>query len=306
MEQSAAPSLINSMCTNIENNGAPWQYSAADRAKWTENLTLNNEEKTVIKVPMMSEVAASGNTIDILFWVGSASSYDDRAKKISRDFAKILNHAKINYAILGSEETDSGDNAKRAGNEFLYQMQALMNIEVLNNYGIKKIVTCDPHDFNTLKNEYPDLGGHFEVLHHTQLIDELIKAGSITPDKSVFAGKKVTYHDPCYLGRGNKEYDAPRSVLAATACNFTEISRNKSKALCCGAGGTQMFKESEKGNKEVYELRTEDALDTKSEIITAACPLCMTMLTDGIKMKELVGEVQVLDIAEVVAKALKL
>jgi Fe-S oxidoreductase len=306
MEQSAAPSLLNSMCTNIENNGAPWQYSAADRAKWTENITQNDEEKTPVKVPLMSEISAAGKTIDILFWVGSASSYDDRAKKISRDFAKILNHTKINYAILGSEETDSGDNAKRAGNEFLFQMQALTNIEVLNSYGIKKIVTCDPHDFNTLKNEYSDLGGKYEVFHHSQFLDELIKRNIIKINGNPLAGKNVTFHDPCYLGRGNGEYNAPRNILTSVSCNLTEMHRNKSRALCCGAGGTQMFKESEAGNKEVYELRTEDALNVKPNIIATACPLCMTMLTDGIKMKELSGEVQVLDIAEILVKALSL
>ncbi len=304
MEQSAAPSLLNSMCTNIENNGAPWQYSAADRGKWADNLTLNDEAKTPVKVPLMSQIAAAGKNIDILFWVGSASSYDDRAKKISRDFAKILHHAKINFAILGSEESDSGDNAKRAGNEFLFQMQALTNIEVLNSYGIKKIVTCDPHDFNTLKNEYPELGGIYELIHHTQYIDELINLDLIKVTNSPFSGKTITYHDPCYLGRGNGEYNAPRNILKSTSCTLTEMHRNKSRALCCGAGGTQMFKESEPGTKEVYELRTEDALEVQPNIIATACPLCMTMLTDGIKMKELTGEVQILDIAEITVKAL--
>ena len=303
MEESAAPSLINSMSTNIENNGAPWQYSAADRNNWANDLTFNDEAKTPVKVPVMAELE---KTPEYLFWVGSSCAYDDRAKKITRDFAKLLAHTKVDYAVLGTEESDSGEIAKRAGNEFLFQMQAMQNIEVMDSYKVKKIITCDPHEFNTLKNEYSDLGGEYEVIHHTQFIDMLIKEGKITLNDKQFAGKKITFHDPCYLGRGNGEYDAPRNVISKTAGQLTETEKCKSRSLCCGAGGTQMFKEAEPGDKEVYELRTEELLKTKADVIATACPMCMTMMTDGLKMAEMTEKVQVLDIAELVVKSLEL
>ena len=306
LEESKAPALINAMSTNIENNGAPWKYSAADRFNWANDIKikLNGEEKE-IKVPLMSEKFAEGKKPEYLFWVGSTGSYDEGGIEISRNFVKILEYTGTDYACLGTEETDSGDNAKRAGNEFLFQMQALMNIEVLNGYEIKKIITCDPHDFNTLKNEYCNLGGNYEVIHHTQFIKQLIDDGKIKPDKNIYADKKITYHDPCYLGRGNSEYEAPRFTLNKIG-GITEMQRNKSRSLCCGAGGTQMFKEAEKGDKEIYEMRTEDALETNCNIIATACPMCMTMMKDGVKMKNKEQEIEVLDLAEIVVKSLKI
>lgn len=251
----------------------------------------------------MAEFMAEGKKPDILFWVGSAGSYDDRAKKITKAFVKILNKAQINFAVLGTEESSTGDVAKRAGNEFLFQMQALMNIELLNAYEVKRIVTCDPHSFNCLKNEYPGLGGHYDVVHHTQFIKELIDSNKIEVKDSNYKGKRITFHDPCYLGRANSEYDAPRDVLAILNANMQEMKRNKSTALCCGAGGAQMFKEPEKGNKDINELRTEDALETNPDIIATGCPYCMTMMSDGVKVKEKENDIKVLDIAELIANA---
>ena len=305
LEESAAPSLINAMSTNIENNGAPWKYSAADRFNWADKLNFNDENKTEIKVPLMAEKLAEGKTPEYLFWVGSTGAYDEGGVEISKNFAKILEHAGVDYACLGTEETDSGDNAKRAGNEFLFQMQAMMNIEIMNGYEVKKIVSCDPHDYNTLKNEYCDLGGNYEVIHHTQLIQKLIKDGKLKIDPKVFSDKKITFHDPCYLGRGNGEYKAPRFTLNQFG-SITEMKRNKSRSLCCGAGGTQMFKEAEKGDIEVYELRTQDALETGCNIIATACPMCMTMMKDGLKMKDKEKDIEVMDIAEIVVKSIGL
>jgi len=259
-----------------------------------------------IEIPVMADLSAQKKQPDYLFWVGSAGSYDDRAKKISQAFVKILEYTKTNYAVLGNEETDSGDSARRAGNEFLFQMQAMQVIETLNAYNIQKIVTCDPHDYNVIKNEYPELGGTYEVYHHTEFIEQLIKDGKITLSKSSFHNQKLTYHDPCYLGRGNNIYDAPRFIINKLSINFEEMDRNKSRSLCCGGGGAQMFKEAEPGNKEIYELRTEDALKTSSDIIVTACPLCMLMFNDGLKLKEKEQEIEVLDIAELVTKNLNL
>ena len=254
-------------------------------------------------VPTMAEMMSQGKTPDILFWVGSAGSYDDRAKKITKAFVKILNKANVNFAVLGTEESATGDLAKRAGNEFLFQMQAFMNIEVLNAYEVKRIVTCDPHSYNCLKNEYPELGGNYEVLHHTQFIKQLIDSKVIQIENNTFSGKRITFHDPCYLGRANSEYLAPRDVLAVLNANLVEMKRSKSTALCCGAGGAQMFKEPEKGNKDINELRTEDALETKPDIIATGCPYCMTMMSDGVKVKEKENEIQVMDVAELIASA---
>jgi len=306
LEESAAPSLINAMSTNIENNGAPWKYSAADRFNWANNLTIKeNGEEREIKVPLMSEKFAEGKKPEYLFWVGSAGSYDEGGIEISRNFAKILDYAKVDYACLGTEETDSGDNAKRAGNEFLAQMQAMMNIELMNGYEVKKIITCDPHDFNTLKNEYPELGGNYEVMHHTQFIKQLIEDGKLNVNSEVLGGKKITFHDPCYLGRGNSEYDAPRFTLNKIG-TISEPERTKSRSLCCGAGGTQMFKEAEKGDKEIYELRTEQLLETGCNLIATACPMCMTMMKDGVKMLDKEKDIEVMDIAEIVVKSLNI
>lgn len=254
-------------------------------------------------VPTMAELAAAGKQPDILFWVGSAGSYDDRAKKITKAFVKILNKAAVNFAVLGTEESSTGDVAKRAGNEFLFQMQALMNIELLNAYQIKRIVTCDPHSFNCLKNEYPSLGGKYEVFHHTQFIKQLIDSNKLDIKESDYKGKQITFHDPCYLGRANSEYEAPREVLNTLNANLVEMKRSKATALCCGAGGAQMFKEPEKGDKDINELRTEDALQTNPEIIATACPYCMTMMSDGVKVKEKEQQIKVLDIAELIASS---
>ncbi len=267
---------------------------------------MSTENKRKIKVRTMAEMADDGKKPEYLFWVGSAGSYDDRAKKITRDFVKILEHAKVDYAVLGTEEIDTGDNARRAGNEFLFQMQAMQNIEVLNSYEVKKIVTCDPHDYNTLKNEYCDLGGNYEVYHHTQLIKKLINENKLKINDTELTGKKITYHDPCYLGRGNNEYEAPRFILKQLKSSLVEMNRNKSRSLCCGAGGAQMFKEAEKGDKEIYELRTEDALEVKPDIIATSCPFCMTMIMDGLKMKDMQKAAEVLDIAEIIVRSKKL
>lgn len=254
-------------------------------------------------VPTMAEMMAQGKQPEILFWVGSAGSYDDRAKKITRAFVKILNAAQVNFAVLGTEESATGDLAKRAGNEFLFQMQAMMNIEILNAYEIKKIVTCDPHSFNCLKNEYPGLGGNYEVIHHTQFINELINEGKLQFSENTYKGKRITFHDPCYLGRANKIYDAPREVLQKTTATIVEMKRSKAKGLCCGAGGAQMFKEPEKGDMDVNVLRTRDAMETNPNIIATGCPYCNTMLTDGVKFSHKENEIKVLDIAELIANA---
>ena len=264
------------------------------------------EDTKAIKVRTMAELATENKQAEYLFWVGSAGSYDDRAKKITRAFTKILSYCEIDFAILGIEESDSGDLARRAGNEFLFQMQAMQNIETLNMYEIKKIITCDPHDYNILKNEYPDLGGNYIVMHHTEFIDELIELRKLKLTTNAFGDKKITYHDACYLGRGNGIYDQPRNILHKMSPYLVEMKRNKQRSLCCGAGGAQMFKEAEKGDMEVYSLRTQDVIDSKSEIVATACPYCMTMLTDGIKMIEKQEQIGVFDIAELVVKALNL
>lgn len=256
-----------------------------------------------LKVPTMAEMMASGQQPDVLFWVGCAGSFDDRAKKITRAFVKILNNVGVNFAVLGTEESCTGDPAKRAGNEFLFQMQAMGNIQVLNVYEVKSIVTTCPHCFNTLKNEYPELGGNYEVKHHSQFLQELINEGKLTVEGGVFKGKKITFHDPCYLGRANDVYEAPRNLIEKLDAELVEMKRCKSNGLCCGAGGAQMFKEAEKGNKEVNIERTEEALEIQPNIIATGCPFCMTMMTDGVKLKEKNTEVQVFDLAELIAQA---
>ena len=249
------------------------------------------------------ELKDKGIEPEILFWVGCAGSFDDRAKRITKSFASLLNKAGVSFAVLGKEESCTGDPAKRAGNEFLFQMQAVSNIEVLNQYNFKKIVTTCPHCFNTLKNEYPELGGKYDVIHHTELLSTLISEQKIKVDNSEFNGKKITFHDPCYLGRANKVYEPPRKIIESLNADLKEMKSCKDKGLCCGAGGAQMFKESEKGNKEINIKRTEEALETKSEIIAAGCPFCNTMLTDGIKNKEMEDNVHVYDIAELLDKS---
>lgn len=256
-----------------------------------------------LKVPTMAELMANGETADILFWVGCSGSFDDRAKKITKAIVKILNHCDVKFGVLGAEESCTGDPAKRAGNEFTFQMQAMMNIQVLDGYEVKKIVTGCPHCFNTLKNEYPELGGKYEVIHHTQLIQDLINTGKLTISGGEYKGKKITFHDPCYLGRANDVYEAPRELIEKLDAELVEMKRCKTNGLCCGAGGAQMFKEAEKGNKEVNVLRTEDALEVAPEIIATGCPFCNTMMTDGVKYFEKEQSVKVLDVAELIANA---
>ncbi len=256
-----------------------------------------------IKVPLMSEVAANGGEVEVLFWVGCAGSFDDRARKITKAFVKLLNHAGVTFAILGEEEVCTGDPARRAGNEFLFQMQALTNIETLNMYGVKKIVTACPHCFNTLKNEYPVLGGDYEVIHHTQFLQGLLEEGRLTVEGGDFKGKKISFHDSCYLGRANGIYEAPRKLLQALDVELVEMKRCKSRGLCCGAGGAQMFKEEEEGTLRVNQERTKDILETAPDFVAAACPFCMTMLTDGVKEKDKQEEIRVRDIAELIAEA---
>lgn len=260
-------------------------------------------EKETFKVPTVAEFISEGKQPEVLFWVGCSGSFDDRAKKITKAFVKLLHKAGVDFAVLGAEESCTGDPAKRAGNEFLFQMQAMMNIEVLNGYEIKKIVTTCPHCFNTLKNEYPELGGTYDVIHHTQLLKSLIADGKLTINGGRFKGKRITYHDPCYLGRANEVYEAPRELIEKLDAALVEMKRNRRNGLCCGAGGAQMFKEPEEGKKDVNIERTEEALDTDSEVIAAACPFCNTMMTDGVKAKEKEGKVEVLDVAELIAEA---
>ena len=257
-------------------------------------------------VPTVADMVAKGETPEILFWVGCAGSFDDRAKKITKAIVKILNKCEVKFAVLGQEESCTGDPAKRAGNEFAFMMQAIQNIQVLNVYEINKIVTACPHCFNTLKNEYPDLGGNYEVVHHTQLINSLIKDGRLKVEGGSFKGKKITFHDPCYLGRANNEYEAPREVLSKLDAALTEMKRSKSNGLCCGAGGAQMFKEAEAGKKEIFVERSEDAIETKAEFVATGCPFCNTMMTDGVKHFEKENEIKVMDVAEMITNAAEL
>jgi len=263
-------------------------------------------ETRAVNIPVMADKFAAGEKPEYLFWVGCAGAFDDRYKKVTRAFAKILIHLDIDFAVLGEEETCTGDPARRAGNEMLYQMQALQNIEVFKAYEIKKVITICPHCYNIFKNEYPDLGADFEVINYLELIDQHIKSGKLKIDSDKLKSKSVTFHDPCYLGRANNMYDEPRSVLKELSNRVVEMDRNRSKALCCGAGGAQMFKEAEKGDKEIFIERTEDALKTKAEIIATSCPFCMTMMTDGLKYKNKEEEIKNYDIAELIVEALNL
>jgi len=256
-----------------------------------------------LKVPTMAEYMAKGKQPEVLFWVGCAGSFDDRAKKITKAFVKLLNKANIDFAVLGTEESCTGDPAKRAGNEFLFQMQAVTNIEVLNAYEVKKIVTTCPHCFNTLKNEYPSLGGNYQVMHHTQFLESLLEDGRLTVEGGKFKGKRITFHDPCFLGRANNVYAAPRELIQKLDAELVEMKNCKRNGLCCGAGGAQMFKEPEKGDKDINVERTEQAIETKPQIIATGCPFCNTMMTDGVKAKEKEGTVKVMDIAELIANA---
>jgi Fe-S oxidoreductase len=258
--------------------------------------------KEALKVPTIAELQAQGISPEVLFWVGCAGSFDDRAKKITKALVKIMHSAKVSFAVLGTEESCTGDPAKRAGNEFLFQMQAVTNIEVMNLYKVKKIVTACPHCFNTIKNEYPSLGGRYEVVHHTQFLKSLLEDGRLTIEGGQFRGKRITFHDPCYLGRANNIYEAPRELIKKLDAQLVEMKKSRRNGLCCGAGGAQMFKDSEPGNKEINIERTEQALETKPDIIAAGCPFCNTMMTDGVKNKSEV-QVKVKDVAEMIAEA---
>lgn len=291
MEEGSAPGGLKTMFSNTENNGAPWQYSPEDRA--------------IPGAPLMSELAARGERPQYLFWVGCAGAYDDRYKKVTRAFLKILDHLKVSYAVLGPEETCTGDPARRAGNEMLYQMQALQNIDTLKRYEVRKILTICPHCYNIFKNEYPDLGGTYEVVNYITFLDQAISEGSLTLSDRMLKEATVTYHDPCYLGRANDVYAEPRSILKQLTPGFREMERHKSFALCCGAGGAQMFKEAEPGSKEVYMERTEEALRTGASVIATACPFCMNMITDGIKYNNREEDVKNYDIAELIAQSME-
>jgi Fe-S oxidoreductase len=265
------------------------------------------ENTRQITVPTMADFMAKGEMPEILFWVGCAGAFDDRYRKVTRAFVRILEHVGIKYAVLGLEESCTGDPAKRAGNEFLFQMQAMTNIQVLDGYGIKKIVTACPHCFNTIKNEYPALGGNYEVIHHSTFLQQLINDGKVQiAGGGEFKGKRITFHDSCYLGRANGIYEAPREVLAALDADLVEMKRSRANGLCCGAGGAQMWKEPEPGRKDINIERTEEALATGATIIASACPFCMTMMSDGVKHKDREQEVKVFDIAELIASAEKL
>jgi Fe-S oxidoreductase len=297
LEEASAPGELKSVFSNIENNGAPWQYSAEDRLNWTKDLGF--------EVPVFSQVTAGNEKPEYLFWVGCAGAFDDRYKKVVKAFAKILNRLNVSYAVLGQEETCTGDPARRAGNEMLYQMQALQVIEILKGYNINKIITTCPHCFNVFKNEYPDLGGNYEVINYLQFISRNIEEDRLKLNRQSLKDVNITFHDPCYLGRANNIYTEPRSIVKSLTDNLLEMKRHKSFALCCGAGGAQMFKEAEKGEKEIFIERTEEALATKANLIATACPFCMTMLTDGLKYKNREEEIKNLDVAELVVLAME-
>ncbi len=256
----------------------------------------------MMKIRTMQSFISSNEDPEILFWVGCAGSYDERYKKVTKSFVNILNKLKVDFAILGDEEGCTGDPARRSGNEYLFQMQAVNNISILNKYNIKRIVTLCPHCFNTIKNEYPALGGNYEVVHHSQLLNEFIKEGKIISEK---INKKISYHDSCYLGRGNNIYEAPREIINSITDNIKELKRNKKNGLCCGAGGSQIFKESEAGKVEINLERVKDIEDIKPDAVVSACPFCMTMLTDGVTQRNLNNDIKVIDIAELVEKNLK-
>jgi Fe-S oxidoreductase len=302
LEEGAAPPEWNAVYTNIENNGALWKMPATDRMRWTEGLTLlHNGEEEPVEVPVM---AARETTPEYLLWTGSAGAFDPRYRKVLRDFVRILAYLKIDFAVLGEEEISSGDFARRTGNEMLFVMQALQNIEIFSSYGVKKILTCDPHVYNTFRNEYPNLGEMPDVIHHTQFLEEMIRTGGLVFPEKPGAGETVTYHDPCYLGRINGEYDAPRRVLQALGYKLQEMPHHKATALCCGGGGGQMFREKKGTEDEIFAVRTREALTTGAATLVTACPYCMTMLGDGIKYEHAEERLMNKDLAELVADAL--
>lgn len=293
MEESKMPAELASMSTNIENNQAPWQFSPSTRFDWADGM----------EIPTMADVVGRGEEVEVLFWVGCAGSFDDRYKSVTRSFANILKAANIKFAVLGTEESCTGDPAKRAGNEFLAQMQGMNNVTVLNGYGVKRIVTACPHCFNQLQNEYPALGGQYEVIHHSVLLAKLIAEGKVVINENALVGTSVTYHDSCYMGRGNGVYEAPREVINALKVEMREMKRSKQNGLCCGGGGAQVFKEEEPGKIRVNTERAREAVATESKIIAAACPFCMIMLEDGVKQNNADENVKVKDLAELVAEA---
>lgn len=257
-----------------------------------------------LQVKTMAQFMAEGKHPEVLFWIGCSGSFDDRAKKITRAFVKILNKIGIEFAVLGTEESCTGDPAKRAGNEFLFQTQAMMNIEVLNGYEIKNIVTICPHCFNTIKNEYPSLGGNYKVMHHSEYLQQLIDEGRLViEDNKAFKGKKITFHDPCYLGRGNGIFEAPRELIKRLDTELVEMKHCREKSMCCGAGGAQMWKEPEKGDEDINSARTQEAIDAKADIIATGCPFCITMMSDGVKGKQKEGQMMVKDLAEIIVEA---
>lgn len=251
----------------------------------------------------MAEYQSEGKKPEVLFWVGCAGSFDARAQKVTKAFVKILEAAGIEFAILGNEESCTGDPARRAGNEFVFQMTALQNIEVLNMYEVKDIVTACPHCFNTLKNEYPALGGEYNVIHHTQYLNTLLKDGKLSIEGGAFKGKKVTYHDSCYLGRVNGIYEAPRELISALDIELVEMKRCKTNGLCCGAGGAQMYKEDEPGDKRINIERAEEAIASGANVVAANCPFCITMLSDGMKAKDKQDDIMVHDLSELIVQA---
>lgn len=285
LTESEFPSNLNNVFKSLETNFTPWAFNPADRAEWAEGMNIKS--------------MAEDKDGEILFWVGCAGSFDDRYKKVSKAFATIMQKAGVDFRILGAEEKCNGDTARRLGNEYLAQMMMQENVETLNGYGVKKIVTACPHCFHSLKNEYPQFGGNFVVKHHTQFIEELLAGGKIQMKKER-ENHKVTYHDSCYLGRYNEVYDSPRKSLNKVAgLDLVEMERNKSKGFCCGAGGGRMFLEDEEGGR-INEERAKEALSTNADTIASACPFCMTMMTDGVKHFEKSDQVAVKDIAEIV------
>ena len=311
MEESEFPQEVTSLFNNIERNGNPWEISNDTRAEWAAELA----------VPLMGE----NPDADVLYWVGCMGSFDLRNKKVSTAVAKILQAAKVNFAILGPEETCTGDPARRIGNEYLWQTQAQQNIETLNNYGFnlagqenghashnghstdttkhRTIITACPHCFNTIKNEYPQLGGNYDVVHHTVFIEQLMSKGEITLPEG-FDKRKLTYHDPCYIGRYNDVYDEPRRVLTVLNNNVTEMRRNRNKSFCCGGGGGRAWME-EKVGKRVNQTRVNEALETNAEVLAASCPFCITMFEDGVKGIEAEEKLKIEDISEIIASAIE-
>ena len=296
LNEGSMPGELQNALTNMENQSNPWGVGAHKREEWAEGLDVKT----------MAQWSESGEKPDVLYWVGCAGAFDDRNKKIAQSFVNIMNRAGIKFGILGQEENCTGDSARRAGNEYLYQTLATQNIETMNNYGVKKVVAACPHCFNTLKNEYPQFGGNYEVEHHTTFIQNLVVDKKVTLDKSKTEDLgDITYHDSCYLGRYNDVYSSPREVLtAATGKAVKEASDNKSKGLCCGAGGAQMWKEEENGNERVNIKRTNQLVETGAKTVASACPFCITMIGDGVKAQEKEETVKTLDIAEIVNKAI--